>query len=254
MTERELLIMRLRNKLAIIAAATCGFAALPAQAAVQVTAFEFSPPSLGGGIALQSAGISEYGVTGRFLSTIQDLGTLNIVQQYTFCIDLLNGYATYSPFADIAMTSFFSNPGQQSALAGLLTHANGVIDGAGSLSARSLAAAAFGLAIWEVVYDSNAAYDVTSGNFSVFGDFAAAGVLANTYLANVQNGTWAGNVANIRVLSSISTAGASQNQIYYTPNGGVPEPSTWAMMLAGFAMVGAAMRRRVQPVLRFART
>ena len=27
-------------------------------------------------------------------------------------------------------------------------------------------------------------------------------------------------------------------------NGGVPEPATWAMMIAGFGLAGAAMRRR----------
>lgn len=30
----------------------------------------------------------------------------------------------------------------------------------------------------------------------------------------------------------------------YTPAGAVPEPATWAMMLAGFAATGAALRRR----------
>jgi|EndMetStandDraft_4_1072995.scaffolds.fasta_scaffold08568_6 hypothetical protein len=31
--------------------------------------------------------------------------------------------------------------------------------------------------------------------------------------------------------------------------GGIPEPSTWAMMLAGFAVVGGALRGRRRPVL-----
>lgn len=30
----------------------------------------------------------------------------------------------------------------------------------------------------------------------------------------------------------------------YTPDGGVPEPSTWAMMLVGFGAIGATLRRR----------
>jgi PEP-CTERM motif len=33
------------------------------------------------------------------------------------------------------------------------------------------------------------------------------------------------------------------------PNGAVPEPATWGMMLAGFGIVGAAMRRRSRRVL-----
>jgi hypothetical protein len=31
-----------------------------------------------------------------------------------------------------------------------------------------------------------------------------------------------------------------------TPTSGVPEPATWAMMLIGFAGVGAALRRRAR--------
>ncbi len=36
-----------------------------------------------------------------------------------------------------------------------------------------------------------------------------------------------------------------------TMNSAVPEPATWAMMIGGFALAGAAMRRR-NTVLRFA--
>jgi hypothetical protein len=39
---------------------------------------------------------------------------------------------------------------------------------------------------------------------------------------------------------------ASSNAVLYstTPGGGVPEPATWAMMIAGFGLAGAALRRR----------
>lgn len=36
------------------------------------------------------------------------------------------------------------------------------------------------------------------------------------------------------------------------PGGGVPEPAAWAMMLAGFGLVGAVMRRREKAVVTFA--
>lgn len=243
--------MRLQTKLSI-AAAAWGLAAFPAQAAVQVTAYEYAPPSLGGGVSLASANFAAYVPAGRILSTIQDLTTLSSRQEYTFCIDVLTGYYTYSPFNDVAMTSVFSNAGQQNALAGLLAYANIVIDGAGSMSDKSLSAAAFALAIWEVVYETGGSYNLTSGNFSVYGDFGAAGALANTYLGNVTNGSWAGSTGNVRVLASSSRQIENQNQIYLRPMAPVPEPSTWAMMLAGFAMIGGAMRRRFRPVLRVA--
>jgi hypothetical protein len=244
--------MRFLNKLAITAAATFGFAALPAQAAVQVTAYEYNPAAISGGLALTSAGFSEVGAAGRFLSTIQDLGTLASLQRYSFCIDVLVGYYTYSPYNDVAASSVFSSSAKLNALAGLLTYANPTIDGAGS-SNMSLTAAAFSLAIWEVVHESSSTFNLSAGDFSVFGAMTPAGNLANTYLANVSNGTWTGNVNNIRVLSSVN--GQSQNQIYFAgiTGGAVPEPAVWAMMLGGFALVGAAMRRRAQPAVTFAK-
>ena len=45
--------------------------------------------------------------------------------------------------------------------------------------------------------------------------------------------TWSSNVQ-----SGISNAGL------YLTGGAVPEPATWAMMIAGFGLTGAAMRRR----------
>ncbi len=41
-----------------------------------------------------------------------------------------------------------------------------------------------------------------------------------------------------------SDLGSSGIGIEYTPTGGVPEPATWAMLIAGFGLVGASMRRR----------
>jgi hypothetical protein len=64
-------------------------------------------------------------------------------------------------------------------------------------------------------------------------------------------GGWAGNALNatgtVRIGSSRGTGSASE--IFFSggnfaPNGVVPEPATWAMLIAGFGMVGTAMRRR----------
>jgi hypothetical protein len=146
--------MRFQTKIAILVAATLGCAALPAQAAVQVTGYQYTPPAIYGGIKVNAIGFAEAGSAGRFLSTIQDLTTMTSLQRYSFCIDVLSGYYTYRPFQDVSMASMFSNPAQQSALAGLMTYANPTIDGAGNTSNMSLSAAAFSLAIWEVVNET----------------------------------------------------------------------------------------------------
>ena len=60
--------------------------------------------------------------------------------------------------------------------------------------------------------------------------------------------TYAGPVPDV------SIDGQGLTFAVFSPSGGspaaVPEPSTWAMLLAGFGFIGAAMRRRRQPVLR----
>ncbi len=242
--------MRLRSKLAILAAATVGFAAMPASAAVQVTGYTYSPPAIGGGIGLTSAGVADYGAAGRFLSSIEDLASGSQYQMYTFCLDALKGYFTYQAYSDVALTSVILNGGRQSMIAGLLSQANSVIDGGASEADRSLNAAAIGLAIWEATHETGSTLSLTGGDFFAYGDFGAAAALANTFISNVLNGVWTGNVGNVRVLAS--NTGQSQNQVYYvpgTPQSPVPEPSTWALLLSGFAMVGAALRRRAAPVL-----
>ena len=60
-----------------------------------------------------------------------------------------------------------------------------------------------------------------------------------------------------RVSFNFSTTGSSNafDNLTVTSvaaTGAVPEPATWAMMIAGFGLVGYAMRRRAKPVVTFA--
>ena len=43
---------------------------------------------------------------------------------------------------------------------------------------------------------------------------------------------------------TLADAQGWSNAVLYTPPGVVPEPATWAMMIAGFGLTGAAIRRR----------
>lgn len=70
----------------------------------------------------------------------------------------------------------------------------------------------------------------------------------------------AGNLLGGLDLLEFNRAGLSNARLYYTgeyvppppPPPVVPEPATWAMMLAGFGAVGYAMRRRRNVAVRFA--
>lgn len=61
--------------------------------------------------------------------------------------------------------------------------------------------------------------------------------------------SWGGNGLTATGTLSITGGGGSANAIRFTvgdfsPNGVIPEPATWAMMIAGFGFVGASLRRR----------
>jgi hypothetical protein len=63
------------------------------------------------------------------------------------------------------------------------------------------------------------------------------------------NDNWGGDGFTARGTLSILNDGGSANGIEFkvgdfTPNPGVPEPTTWAMLIAGFGLVGLSMRRR----------
>ena len=52
-------------------------------------------------------------------------------------------------------------------------------------------------------------------------------------------------VLNTLTVNGVSRgAGAYGGQISFIPTAGVPEPSTWALLLVGFGLTGAAMRYR----------
>ena len=95
--------------------------------------------------------------------------------------------------------------------------------------------AAFQIALWEIRYEAagNAFNTMTgSARFSDSGDDARS--LAQTYLNGLQDYR---QTMSVSVLSS----GTHQDVVFAAP---VPEPSTYALMLAGLAGVGFMARRR----------
>ena len=85
---------------------------------------------------------------------------------------------------------------------------------------------------------TNAFQEVRTFNFA----FASGLLLANnTVLINTTNNAQ-GDGFSIDYVALIGTAAG----------GGVPEPATWAMMIGGFALVGAGLRRRTRQTESFA--
>ncbi len=84
--------------------------------------------------------------------------------------------------------------------------------------------AAIQVAIWTIEYPNSSFTTATP----------AVNALVSTYLAMAPY-----TVGNVRYLQSVD---ASVRQGVLIP--GVPEPATWALLIAGFGMVGVSVRRR----------
>lgn len=90
------------------------------------------------------------------------------------------------------------------------------------------------LAIWTIEYAGT--------GFSYVGGPSG---LADALVTEAQDGTIPGD-ANWIALSSLDSQGVATDQGL---GSGVPEPASWAMMLAGFGLAGATLRRRRGQVL-----
>jgi hypothetical protein len=91
---------------------------------------------------------------------------------------------------------------------------------------------------------------ITSGTYlpSNFGGFSYAGYIEATSFADFNgfsaNGEWT-LVVNDLVAADIGSISGGWSMTFETEAGpAVPEPTTWAMMIGGFALAGLAMRRR----------
>ncbi len=101
------------------------------------------------------------------------------------------------------------------------------------------------LRLYEIASSTNETFDlfVSSDNisFTLIGGFNATNALIDF------NGLFAGPVSFVKLVNTSTVVSADFDAIegLYAFTGGVPEPQSWAMMLAGFGLVGGAMRRRM---------
>ncbi len=212
-------------------------------AAVNITGVSFAPPGTRDGVLhLPTSFVDNTSQSfGEFKLTGTDTVTSAPVTLYTYCVDLFHGLFAPSTFTVQSLTPYFS--------AAKATNITKLL--ANTTATNADTSAAIQLAMWEIVYDNPPSFNVNSGagqgNFYVTaGNSSTARTLANTYLANLS--TW-----------TVPTGGTAyllynernQSQVYYamTP---VPEAATWGMMIVGFGVVGASLRRRGQVSYRLA--
>lgn len=154
---------------------------------------------------------------------------------------------------------------------------NNVAVGTGALASSDFGGTGTGNALWNTVggvfpQDSDNRTDILritfnglangvsfvtvgDGDLTQFNAYDAVGTLLETQ-ANLTGGFASivfatGGIARIDALQSIDNFTYRIDNLSFNLTA-VPEPGTWAMMIGGFALAGAAMRRKSATTVRFA--
>jgi len=229
-----------------------------ASASIKITAISGSPSYETGKVIYTPGGIGgNAGTTsaqlyiGRNHMTGVDLATNAAVAFDAYCIDIFH-WLQKGTF-DI-QTFTLANSTKADQLKKLLGHTDGYIAAATTAAAKQDTAAAIQMAVWEIVNEAGTGgYSLGDGLFRIGTDYGSvlpnARGMAQGYL-NALDG-WAMPTGKAFKMMTAVNPVSNQRQIFMT-TAPVPEPAAWAMLIAGFGVVGGALRRRRHTTLRFA--
>lgn len=183
----------------------------------------FAPSPFNG----QTFGFGQFQLTGNYVVGGAAASFLS------YCVDLFTGLAVPTVFDITPLSQLFTGVKADN-ITKLLANTN---------PTNAEESAAVQLAMWEIVFDTAPSLDVsagvTQGDFwAVAGNSAAARVTANTYLSQLAAWQLPTNGQAMLLYSQ-----SSQTQVIFVA-GAVPEAATWTMMVSGFGIAGAAIRRR----------
>ena len=148
-----------------------------------------------------------------------------------YCVDVYQHISfgeTYTDYGAPGTSHVFTNSNAYTDLGRLYATA-GVVN-------NSVSEAAFQIAVWEIAYETTGGpYNLATGSATFSGgsaDSSGALTLASSWLASLTNGAH----PSIVVIES-----SGHQDVIYPP---VPEPETYALMLAGLGAMGFVARRR----------
>jgi hypothetical protein len=167
----------------------------------------------------------------------------------SYCADIFSDLGT-GTFTSQSLDVLDLSDAKLNQLAAFLENADALV----STTKSSKYSAAAQLGVWEILNETTSQYSLTSGSFSASGSALTHGSyyqasvvqVANSWLNNVTNNVWQ-PIAGAQL--GVIDASHNQAQIFIThhasaPPSAVPEPASWTMMIGGFGLIGAMLRRQ----------
>ena len=185
---------------------------------------------------------TEGGGAGGFRTDDLSLGAAGTNSFQSWCVDIFHGFSFPVSRTDqlLSAASVFGST-KANDLGRLYTAHHAVIDGNGSTNDDS---AAFQLAVWEIVNEkSTNPYSLSAGDLQIGSSSTGYGTAAG-WLSTLDTvtSTYSANIWSVTNNQGPSGPGA-QDVAIFAP---IPEPETYAMLLAGLGLMGFIARRRKQ--------
>jgi hypothetical protein len=161
----------------------------------------------------------------------------------SWCVDIFHSFSF--PALGTAVSNGASvvfGAAKAADLGRLFTNFHSAIDSTASTGTNQ---AAFQLAIWEIVNETAGSYSLGSGDFRATGTGAS---VAASWLNQLNTNASLSSAFNVDIWSMLQGASGTgpQDVAVFTP---IPEPQTYAMLLAGLGLMGFVARRRSRSVL-----
>jgi hypothetical protein len=169
----------------------------------------------------------------------------NAVSLPVYCVDVKDWLGN-GTFTETTLDTLSFSATQLSNVVKFLTY---VDSGPTPLVNSAVTSAAAQLGVWEILNETGS-WGLTSGSFYVT-QYDSASIFTAAALADTWLGTLATNTLTTHgnVLTVLDPGHGNQTQAFIragsegTVTPGVPEPTTWAMIVLGFGVLGAALRR-----------
>jgi len=224
----------IQARVAAIAAAALFFA----QAAWADT-LNYVGPAFGGfvttsGVVTSPAAITSSPAAGGFL--MQNTSPPSSGSFVAWCLDVQSWLTSPATYSQVSGSAFYTGTVGATKVNALERLATAVLSSVDTIQESG----AFQLAVWEIVNESSGSYTLNSGNFRVGTASDGAKGLAQTWLTNLNNGTYSADTMTLGVWKDVS--GKTQDLGVFTL--AIPEPEIYAMMAVGLGLLGWAVRRK----------